>query len=176
MDFQRMVWLLPVALALHEFEEWNILGWYERYFINMPAQRTKTTIRFFLVFLSVTGFVWTGAAVISGSRAVAILILLPLVAMILQNVLQHIYWQFLFRVYAPGIVSGVILLLPLSLYFLYVSMGNDMVPSWYPALFIVLIIPGLVQTVRAKNELTSAIRLVHKFSLFVVNRLGIPNL
>jgi hypothetical protein len=175
LSFHEIVWLVPVALALHEFEEWNILVWYQRNFVDMPAERTKTTIRFFLVFLSAAGFVWTGIAVSIGGPAVTMMILLPLVAMMLQNVLQHIYWQYLFRTYAPGIISAILLLLPISVFIIYLAMANALVPVWYMALLMVLIIPGLVQTVKARNRLTPAIQSIHKFSLFGVRKLGISN-
>jgi hypothetical protein len=174
-DFRIMVWFLPAALALHEAEEWNILGWYQQNFVGLPRERTNTTIRFFLVFLSLTGFVWTGIALMWGSSAITILILFPLLALIIQNGLQHIYWQFLFRRYAPGIMTSVLFLIPLGFYFVYISIVNDYAPLWYMAVLAVLIIPGLIQTVKARNRLTPAISSVHKFSLFVVKKLGVPN-
>lgn len=175
MDFKTMIWLLPIALAIHEAEEWNILGWYHRNFVDLPPGRTNTTIRFFLIFLSLMGFVWTGIGALSGDPAVAAMILFPLLALIIQNILQHIYWQFLFGQYAPGILTSMVFLTPLVFYFVYVSTVNGYAPLWYSALLVVLTIPGLIQTVRSRNRLTTAIYTIHKFSLYAVKRLGLTN-
>jgi len=56
LDFLQVVWLLPIAFALHEAEEWWILGWYERNFVDLTA-KTNTSIHTFLVFASMVGFV-----------------------------------------------------------------------------------------------------------------------
>ena len=173
LKFQTIIWLLPFALAFHEAEEWNIFRWYRRNFIDLPPERTKTTIRFFLVFLSFTGFIWTAIAFSWENPTITAMILFPLIALILQNIIQHIYWQFLFRQYAPGIVTSVVLLLPIVCWFLYWVVTKSEVPLWYIVVFGVLIIPGLIQTVKVRNRLTSAIYSIHKFSLFAVRKIGL---
>ena len=175
MDFRTLIWLLPVALALHEAEEWNIHGWYQRNFVDLPAGRTKTTIRFFLVFLSIVGFIWTGTAALWGKPSSTAIILLPLVALIAQNVIQHIYWHFYFGQYAPGILTAVLVLGPLVAYFVFVSLAQGLVPEWYVILLGALMLPGLVETIRARNRLTQAIVVIHKFSRTAVKRLGIQD-
>jgi hypothetical protein len=34
-SFSSIVWLLPTALLIHEVEEWNILRWYRRNFVDL---------------------------------------------------------------------------------------------------------------------------------------------
>ncbi len=46
MSFLTAIWLLPVALLLHEAEEWNILRWEQRNFVNLPA-KTNVSVRTF---------------------------------------------------------------------------------------------------------------------------------
>lgn len=67
-DYSTSVWFLPVAYALHELEEWNILGWHQRNYIDLPPP-TDRTIRTFLMFATVVGFVWTAVAAIPGRPA-----------------------------------------------------------------------------------------------------------
>jgi len=55
MSFLTAIWLLPIALALHEAEEWNILGWEQRNFVNLPA-KTNASVRTFLVFSPCSAF------------------------------------------------------------------------------------------------------------------------
>ena len=57
---RRLLWLLPLAFALHELEEWNILDWYRQYWTNVDAElMTQRTVRTHLVWSSVLGFLWT---------------------------------------------------------------------------------------------------------------------
>jgi hypothetical protein len=59
--FRRLVWLAPIALALHEAEEWNILRWYQEFWNNV-GRLSNTTIRTWLVFNRLLGFAVTGVA------------------------------------------------------------------------------------------------------------------
>ncbi len=112
MDFLTLVWLMPLVLFVHEMEEWKILSWYERIFINLPL-KTNASIRSFLVFVSLFGFVWTYLATRFESHAVGAIMIGLLAAVILLNAIQHIYWSFLFRQYAPGVITSIVLLVPL---------------------------------------------------------------
>jgi hypothetical protein len=172
-SFRIQLWLLAASLVLHEAEEWNIYGWYERNFVAMPANRTKTTIRFFLVFLSVVGFLWVAIAQSFGDSSIASWVVMPLVCLILQNVLQHVYWQIRFTQYAPGLCTAVLLLAPLSLGIIITSTVEHLIPSWYMIALGVAIVPGLVDTVRSGNKLTRALLLIHGFSCLCVELLGL---
>ena len=174
-EFRAQLWLLAAALAIHEAEEWNIYGWYKRNYVDMPEGRTPTTIRFFLVFLSVLGFVWVGIAVCWGDSTIASWIIMPLVGLIVQNIMQHVYWQVRFKGYAPGLWTAIVLLAPLSCGIVVTSIVKAMVPLWYLVVLGVVIIPGLLDTVRARNTLTRGILAVHKFSLRCVVLLGLTD-
>ena len=58
--FRRLVWLAPVALAIHESEEWNILRWYHEHWNNV-GDLSNRIVRTWLVFYSVLGLVVTFA-------------------------------------------------------------------------------------------------------------------
>ncbi len=165
LDLIPQLWILAIVLAIHEAEEWNIYGWYQRNYVEMPPERTPTTIRFFLVFLSVVGFVWVGAAVAWGNPSAAAWIIMPLVGLIVQNVLQHLYWQARFKEYAPGIWSAVLLLLPVSIAIVVTSLRESLVSVWYVLVLGAAIIPGLVDTVKSGNRLSSGILAIHRFSI-----------
>lgn len=164
-DIQTQIWLLAGALALHEAEEWNIYGWYQRNYVGMPANRSRMSIRFFLVFLSVVGFVWAGIAGIWGNASVASWIIMPLVALIIQNLVQHVFWQIRFHEYAPGLATAVLLLAPLSAGIVLTSLKDELIPPWYLTVLCLAIIPGLVDTVRAGNRLNQGILAIHRFSV-----------
>ncbi len=39
-DFLTWLWLFTIAFALHELEEWNILNWYQRNYVDLPPSQT----------------------------------------------------------------------------------------------------------------------------------------
>lgn len=169
-DFLSLMWLFPTALTLHELEEWNIVKWYDQYFVDLP-DKTNTSTRFFLVFISVVGFLWTGLAALWGDATVVAYILFSFLAIVFLNCLQHIYWQFRFRTYAPGIVTSVLLLLPIIGILVYRAVADGIVPVWYVLILSLVVIPGFVETIKAGNRMTQQFIRIHKFSKMMVKRL-----
>lgn len=164
LDFLTVLWLFPVAFALHEAEEWNIMKWYHRNFTDLPPA-TDRSARTWIVFVSLVGFVWCAVAVLPGNPAVGAFVFLPAIAIGMQNALQHIYWLFDFRQYAPGVVTSVLLLIPIVFYITVRAVQQGFAPIWYVAIWSLLILPGLVQTVKASREMTSAVRAMHMMGI-----------
>ena len=171
-DFLALIWLFPIAFTLHELEEWNIVKWYDKYFVDLP-DKTNTSTRFFLVFISVVAFLWTGIATLWGDPTIAAYILFSFLAIVFLNCLQHIYWQFHFRAYAPGVVTSVLLLLPVIAILIYRAVIDAIVPVWYVLLLALVVLPGFVETIRADNRMTSQFLRIHRFSKRMVNWLGL---
>lgn len=169
LDFLIALWLFPIAVAVHEIEEWNIVRWYEQNFIDLPRLTDKGA-RAWIVFSSIVGFLWTGIAILSTNPTVAAFVLLLAFALMLQNALQHIYYLFYFRRYAPGIVTSVLLLIPIISYLVAKATQQGYVPIWYTILLVVLLIPNLVQTVKAGNTMLPSLRAVHKFGAALAKR------
>jgi hypothetical protein len=164
LDFLSVLWLFPIAFALHEAEEWNIMKWYHRNYANLPPA-TDRGARTWIVFISLVGFAWIAVAVLPGSPSVAAFVSLPAIALAIQNALQHIYWLFYFKQYAPGVVTSVLLVIPIGGYIFARAVQQGYTPVWYVALWAVLVVPGLVQTVRAGNEMTPPIRAIHNLGI-----------
>ena len=112
--FSVVVWLLPLAIALHELEEWNILSWYKRHFMDLPP-KTDVSTRLFLIFVSLLGLVWTAVAGWPADPRWTAFLLSPLIGVALLNALQHVYWWGAFRAWAPGSITSLTLLLPVCL-------------------------------------------------------------
>ena len=164
LDFLSVLWLFPIAFALHEAEEWNIMKWYRWNYTDLPPA-TDRSARMWIVFISLVGFVWIAIAVLPGSPSVAAFVSLPAIALAIQNALQHVYWLFYFRQYAPGVVTSALLVIPTSVYIVARAVQQGHIPVWYVATWAVLIVPGLVQTVRAGNEMTSPMRAIHDLGI-----------
>jgi Protein of unknown function with HXXEE motif len=169
LDFLTALWLFPLAVALHEFEEWNIVRWYEQNFVDLPPLTDKGA-RAWIVFSSILGFLWTGIAVLPANPTVAAFVLLLAFALMLQNGLQHIYYFYYFRHYAPGVVTSVLLLFPTIGYLAIRAVQQDYVPIWYVILLAIFVIPNLTQTVKAGNTMLSSLRAVHRFGAALAKR------
>ncbi|MEW6403274.1 MAG: HXXEE domain-containing protein [Chloroflexota bacterium] len=115
-------------------------------------------------------FLWTGTAILPGNPTVAAFVLLLAFGLMLQNALQHIYYLFYFRRYAPGIVTSVLLLIPTIAYLVTRAVQQGYVPIWYAILLVVLLIPNLVQTVRARNTMLPSFQAIHKLGAALAKR------
>lgn len=172
MSFMTSIWLFPVALALHEGEEWNILGWQQRNFVGIPA-KTHASVRAFLVFFTLLGFLWTALAAWIHNPTIAAFVMLPLAAGAVLNVLQHLFYTLYFRQYAPGVITAVVVLLPISGYLTARAITEQLVPVVCVAVLGILVILGLVQTVRAGNTFTPLFRAISQIGIAVSKRLNI---
>jgi hypothetical protein len=170
LDFLSVLWLFPIAFALHEAEEWNIMKWYRRNYTDLPPA-TDRSARTWIVFVSLVGFVWIAIAVLPGNPSVAAFVALPAIALVIQNALQHVYWLFYFRQYAPGVVTSVLLVIPIGGSIIARAVQHGYAPLWYVAIWAVLIVPGLVQTVRAGKEMTSPMRAIHVLGIKLSKRI-----
>jgi hypothetical protein len=104
-------------------------------------------------------------ATLPDNPVLAAYVFLPAIAVAMQNALQHVYWLFYFKQYAPGIITSVFFLIPLGVYIAIQAVGQSLVPLWYVGILLLLLLPGLVQTVRAKNRMTKQIRAIHHLGI-----------
>jgi hypothetical protein len=160
-EFMKLMWLFPAAFALHEAEEWNIMKWYYRNYSNLPPSSDRDA-RTWIIFVSLVGFIWCGIAGFPGDPKIASFVFVPAIAFAIQNSFQHIFWLFYFKQYAPGIITSIFLLIPLGSYLILRAVQHGYIPAWYAAIWAVFIVVGLVQTIRAGNEMTPPIRAIHK--------------
>lgn len=155
--FPAVIWLLPFALALHEAEEWNILRWEQRNFTNLPA-KTHAGVRTFLVFFTLFGFLWTALTTLPSDPTVTAFAFLPFAAGAFLNALQHIFYTTYFKQYAPGVITSVVLYLPIVSYLTARAIQENLVPVAYVVALGILAVLGLIQTIRAGNTLIPAFR------------------
>ena len=163
-DFLVWLWVFVFVFAVHEVEEWNILKWYQRNYVDLPPSTNKAT-RAWIVFVILVGSVWCAVATLPGDPVIAAYVLLPAIAIVMQNAIQHVYWQYYFKQYAPGIITAILCLIPLGIFLFIIAVWHKLVPIWYVGILSLLIIPGLVQTVKAKNRMTPQIRAIHNLGI-----------
>jgi hypothetical protein len=169
-SFSMVVWLLPVAIALHELEEWNMLGWYHGNFVDLPDM-TNTSTRVFIVFMSLYAFAWTAVSLLLGDLKVTSFLLSITGFVFLLNALQHVYWVIAFRDYAPGVITSVLLVIPVIVFLGLVAGHQGLLPIWYEVLLCVLVIPALAQTAMAGNRLTKMLQGISRSGLLMARLL-----
>ena len=172
MPFLTAIWLLPFALALHEAEEWNILRWERRNFVNLPA-KTHASVRTFLVFFTLFGFLWTALAALPSNPKIAAFLFLPFAAGAFLNALQHLFYMMYFRQYAPGVITSVVLYLPIVSYLTVRAIEENLVPVAYVVTLVILTILGLIQTVKAGNIATRPFRAISHIGMVLAKWLHI---
>jgi len=145
--FRRVAWLLPVAFAIHEAEEWNILAWYQRYWTNVGAltQRSSWT---WLVFASALGCVATWLLTRLPWERVVAHLLLALFVFPVSHALLHLYFLWFFAAWNPGLLTAVTLLLPAGYLVAREALRRRLVSRWYLGALVLLGIPPIVGAAR----------------------------
>ena len=145
----RAVWLAPVAYALHWVEEWfGFPAWVTAHFpatfSSAQFQRNGIVLMAVLVALCVL--------VSRRPRRTTVLLFLTYVSgLFLHNGLFHLGATLALRSYSPGLASGVLLHLPLSLHWTRSAMRAGL--AGWPQVVAALVIGGVVQYVFLVSQL-----------------------
>ena len=156
-SFREAAWLLPFAYTFHLAEEWNIAPWFEAHFIDAPRGGSMV-VRVALAALAVAGFFWTFLATMPRSTTLTVFLVLPFAAILGANGLQHLFWSFYFGGYAPGVVTSVAFLIPISVGLHTMAVRKQLVPRWYVVVLDFLVVLFLVATMRAGPNLDPVVR------------------
>ncbi|WP_164013873.1 HXXEE domain-containing protein [Pyxidicoccus trucidator] len=112
-----VLWLFPIAFALHNLEEAIWLPGWSRYAGRFHPPVGAVELRFALAVLTVGGFLLTAMALRRGGRW--FLALTGLWGVMLLNVLfPHLLATVALGRYAPGLATALLLILPVNAYLL----------------------------------------------------------
>jgi hypothetical protein len=115
MPFHRLQWLFPIAVTLHNCEEaiW-MPGWVARHAARFPWHPPGAAeIRFALVVLTVAAFLVTWLSARRGPESLWVYLMFGYIVAVLMNVfVPHVPATLAFRSYTPGIVTAVVINLP----------------------------------------------------------------
>ncbi|MBN2115782.1 MAG: HXXEE domain-containing protein [Anaerolineales bacterium] len=170
-SFLNLPWIFFFMFVLHELEEWNIDRFEHQHFEGLPSTATDRSARMWIGFVVLVGLVWCAAATLPGDPATAAWIFLPAIAILLQNSLQHIYWSYYFKQYAPGVITAALLLIPFGCYVIARAVTQGYVPTWYAVVLAALIMIGFAQTVRAGSKMTPLIRTINNIGVWLSDRI-----
>jgi hypothetical protein len=152
MDFRRLQWLFPIAVTLHNAEEaiW-MPGWgaghLAQWWVRPPG---ATEIRAALVVLTVAAFVATCLSVRRGPESVwAYLTFGYIIAMLANVLVPHVPAAIVVRGYAPGVVTAVLINLPVMSLLAVRMVRERWVSGWKAAGFglgVSLVLGGAIVT------------------------------
>ena len=170
MSFLTLVWLVWLSFVVHELEEWKITEFERRNFEGFPATATARSAHGWIAFICTVGLVWCAAATFPGNLTFAAYLFLPALVLMLLNALQHVYWSLLFRQYAPGVITAVVLLIPLTVYLIMQAALRAYVSRWYIAMLMAGLVFGFVHTAVTGKHTSPAIHAIYRIGSGVAEK------
>lgn len=129
-SFIQLLWGVPIFLAIHNLEEAPFMEeWYKG--LPLPVHPIVSTKQFVAAvsLLTVAGFAVTYFGIYSSNQSIGISIILGIQMVMLVNVfVPHLATAIRFRKYSPGIVTGLLLNLPYSIYLFQRAMQEGFMP------------------------------------------------
>lgn len=130
MSFQKLQWLFPIAVLLHNSEEaiW-MPGWASTHATQLPLHPPGATkIRLALLVLTLAAFIVTELSRRKGPHSLwAYLTFGSIVAMLLNVFIPHVPASLVFHSYTPGVLTAIIINLPLMSYLTFRALRDDWV-------------------------------------------------
>ena len=164
LPFRKVIWILPIGWAFHELEEWNIISWYQRHFVN-PPEMTPLSVLVLLAFSALVGFVWTFiASLFRNSKVTAGGLLLFFIPVAFMNAIQHVLWAVMFYAYGPGVLSSGVLIIPSVMYITWRVLKERLVPKWYIIILYLLIVPRIIETIMYGNKVMPMFERLYRFA------------
>lgn len=116
-------WLLPLAVTVHNVEEAICLpGFRARHGWNSI---TAPQFRLAALVVALLAFVVTYATIQNNRSRTASRLFYAFCWIMLLNVFWHVGASFYFRAYAPGAITAVVLVLPITLYLIFSTRIRD---------------------------------------------------
>lgn len=165
-DLKTLYFIVPLILFIHEMEEWNIFYFHKKNYRNNLIDETVLSTRLWLLFLSVTGFVWTAVCYIIPNAVVSNSIMMALVDFTILNSIQHIGMTIKIKKYNPGFIFGGIIGMLGALIVIAKIVIDAQFPDWLLILLLVLVLPGIADSAiqSKKNELPNMVKYILLFS------------
>jgi len=167
LNLKTIMWMVPIIFFIHEMEEWNILDWYHSTYVTPPPS-TKLSCRLWLWAISIWGFLMTTIAYVIPNESISAMVLLILIVFTTFNGLQHIYWMFAFRKYAPGVIGSSIGIVAGGVITAGILVQQLVSPIYVIVLYLITV-PKIVQTIRAKNTLLKTFYSLHLLTVKIAN-------
>ena len=142
MRFQKLQWLFPIAVTMHNSEEAVFMPrWVSAHSRHLPLNPGAAKIWFGLLLLTLAAFAVTYLSTQKGKRSVWAYLLFGYVAAMLVNVVvPHIPATLAYGEYTPGIVTAILINLPVMSLLLFKALREQWV-SGMKAIAYALLVP-----------------------------------
>lgn len=142
LSFDQLLWLVPIFFMLHNMEEAPFM---ERWSKRLPSKiHPIVSTRQFVAavtFLTLVGFLATYVSVEYLKNSLGYLIVLGIQAIVFFNAfIPHIGATIRFRMYSPGVVTGLLITFPFSLYLFQRALAEHII-SWKQIWILLAIAP-----------------------------------
>lgn len=157
MPFRKVQWLFPIAVGLHNSEEaLSMPQWVRAHGSQIPAHPGAATIWTGLLLLTFLAFAVTSRSTKSGPQSVwTYLFFGYVVAMLANVVVPHVPASIAFRGYTPGVVTAVLINLPLMSIVLVKALREDWVSGTKAVAYGVLVPLTLLGAIATLFAVTS---------------------
>lgn len=127
----RLLWLVPIFLAIHNLEEAPFMEiWYKKLPIKLPLAITTRQFVIAVTLITIAGFVVTYFGVEYLANQTGYLLVLEMQAILLFNAfVPHIATTIRFRMYSPGVITAILIMLPFSFY-LFLRAFAENILTW----------------------------------------------
>jgi hypothetical protein len=118
LSLDQLLWLVPIFLTIHNIEEAPFMAsWFKRLPMKLPLTITTRQFVIAVTFITLAGFVLTYFGVEYLANQTGYLLVLGMQAILLFNAfVPHIATTIRFRMYSPGVITAVLIMLPFSFY------------------------------------------------------------
>lgn len=129
--FDRLLWLVPVFLTIHNIEEAPFMeNWYKRLPIKIPFSVTTRQFVIAVTFITIAGYVLTYLGLEYLANQTGYLLVLGMQAILLFNAfVPHIATTIRFRMYSPGVITAILIMLPFSFYVFRRAFAENVINS-----------------------------------------------
>ena len=130
-SFDRLLWLVPIFLTIHNIEEAPFMeNWSKRLPVKLPFTVTTRQFVIAVTVITIAGFIITYLGVEYLANQTGFLLVLGMQALLLFNAfVPHIATTIRFRMYSPGVITAVLIMLPFS-YYLFRRAIAENILSW----------------------------------------------
>jgi hypothetical protein len=138
----RLLWLVPIFLAIHNLEEApGMERWSRRLPIKLPFTITTRQFTIAVTFLTLAGFIVTYFCVnYLGSRTGFLLVLGIQMIMLFNAFIPHVAATIRYRMYSPGVITAIFINIPFSLYLFHRALDAGIV-TWTQLWILLAIAP-----------------------------------
>jgi hypothetical protein len=130
-SFDRLLWLVPIFLTIHNIEEAPFMeNWFKRLPVKLPLTVTTRQFVIAVTVITIAGFIITYLGVEYLANRTGYVLVLGMQALLLFNAfVPHIATTIRFRMYSPGVITAVLILLPFSFYLFRRAIAENIL-SW----------------------------------------------